>query len=81
MDKKEFERLEDEHLQKLRAYDEAAWDLYDVRQACRKDCDRHINFLMELQQRYQISCSVTTWMISQTLLSSLVGGSIKKKAS
>ncbi|EHJ53135.1 hypothetical protein [Streptococcus macacae] len=49
MDKKEFERLEDAHFQKMRRYDEAAWDLYDIRQDSKKTYEELSNFVMSLQ--------------------------------
>ncbi|EHJ51826.1 hypothetical protein [Streptococcus macacae] len=51
MDRKTYERLEDAHLAKLRQFDEAEWDLYDLKNENKRIWDEGQMMIQDIQMQ------------------------------
>lgn len=49
MDRKTYEHLEDAHLAKLRQFDEAEWDLYDLKNGNKRTWDEGQMMIQDIQ--------------------------------
>lgn len=51
MDRKTYERLEDAHLARLRQFDEAEWDLYDLKNENKRIWDEGQMMIQDIQMQ------------------------------